>query len=84
MPWVLTDEIKAQRIAAHKKRVIGAILLTRMPSHNPDTSDVSYGIFLGSDDHVYCDCKAWEYSKAELQSCKHMSEFRAGLQGAKP
>lgn len=75
----LTDAQKARRIRDHQKRIIGAVLITRIASQNVKTPTVTYGIFLGSDNLVYCGCEAWKYAPNEFQNCKHLDEFRAAL-----
>lgn len=73
----LSDEEVKLRMAAHEKRKIGAIQLATVDSDDP--SHEPYGVMLGSDHVVYCECKSWVYNRGVVQSCKHLERFKKAI-----
>ena len=66
-----------------KKRALGSVLLTLVPSTNSATPDVKHEIRIGSDNLIYCTCKGWQFHRAEddhQRMCKHILNFKKELQ----
>lgn len=47
-------------------------LLAEYPSSSDP--DITYGILLGNDGKVYCECVGWKMRK----DCKHLRDFEGG------
>lgn len=77
--WEFTREEAERRHTANARRKIGAIRIGSVDSSDPKKPP--YGIFIGSDHVVFCECPAYEHSRTEVQTCKHLESFLEACRG---